>query len=147
MTGRSSSALLAFIGCLLTGSEAMAQATPPAGPPTPQLANPASTHCIESGGVVRMERLPSGGQYGVCVFVDDRQCEEWALFRRECPVGGLRVTGYITPAARYCAITGGRYSITGRSGAADEQGDCTFSDGETCDAAAYLNGSCMRRRQ
>ena len=44
------------------------------------------------------------------------------MFRGECPVGGLRVTGYITPAARYCAITGGRYTVVGSSGAADEQG-------------------------
>ena len=27
--------------------------------------------------------------------------------RGDCPVGGVKVTGYVTPAARYCAITGG----------------------------------------
>ena len=48
-----------------------------------------------------------GGQIGVCYFEDNRQCEEWALMRGECPVGGVKVTGYVTPAGRYCAITGG----------------------------------------
>ena len=147
MTGQSSSALLAFIGCLLaSGGETGAQVGPPSGRPIPQLANPASTRCIESGGTVRLERLPNGGQYGVCVFVDDRQCEEWALFRGECPAGGLRVTGYVTQAARYCAITGGRYSVIGRSDTPEEQGACTFASGTTCDAVAYLNGSCSRTK-
>jgi len=52
------------------------------------------------------------------------------------------VTGYVTPAARYCAITGGTYTITGNSGADDEQGTCTFKDGNQCDAWAYYNGAC-----
>ena len=57
--------------------------------PAPQLANPASVRCIEKGGTLRIERRPDGGQSGVCVFVDNYQCEEWALFRGECPAGGL----------------------------------------------------------
>jgi putative hemolysin len=32
------------------------------------------------------------GQYGVCFFEDNRQCEEWALLRGDCPVGGKKVT-------------------------------------------------------
>ena len=61
----------------------------------------------------------------MCYFEDNRQCEEWALLRGDCPVGGVKVTGYATPAARYCAITGGTYTVTGKSGAVDEQGTCT----------------------
>lgn len=114
--------------------------------PAPRLANPASVRCVESGGDVRPERLPDGGQYGVCFFVDGRQCEEWALFRGDCPAGGLRVTGYITPAARYCAITGGRYSVTAESGTADEKGTCTLPGGKTGDAAAYYGATCSRER-
>ena len=73
------------------------------------LANPASQNCAARGGTLRIERRPDGGEYGVCVFADNYQCEEWAMLRGHCPVGGLRVTGYVTAAARYCAITGGRY--------------------------------------
>jgi putative hemolysin len=112
--------------------------------PAPQLANPASQNCAAKGGTLRIENRPDGGQFGVCVFVDNYQCEEWALFRGECPVGGLRVTGYTTAAARYCAITGGRYTVTTKSGAADEQGTCALPGGRTCDVDAYYAGTCSR---
>lgn len=114
------------------------------GSPSPQLANPASQNCATKGGTLSIERRPDDGQYGVCVFVDNYQCEEWALFRGECPAGGLRVTGYITPAARYCAITGGRYAVVAKSGTADEQGACALPGGKACDAAAYFSGTCSR---
>ena len=94
--------------------------------------------------MLRIESRPDGGQFGVCIFADNYQCEEWAMFRGECPLGGLRVTGYITTAARYCAITGGRYTVVAKSGAADEQGACTLPDGKVCDADAYHAGSCGR---
>jgi putative hemolysin len=99
---------------------------------------------VEKGGKLVIERQPDGGQYGVCVFGDNRQCEEWALMRGQCPAGGIRVTGYVTPAARYCAITGGSYAVVARRGAADEQGSCTVSGGRTCDANAYYRGTCSR---
>jgi putative hemolysin len=101
-----------------------------------QLANPASQRCADEGGTLQIEQRPDGGQYGVCVFTDNRQCEEWALFRVECPAGGLRVTGYITPAARYCAITGGKYDSATTS--------CTLPDGSVCNAESYWTGSCKR---
>jgi putative hemolysin len=130
---------LMSLGLAIGGGSALAQ-----GSAAPQLANPASQNCAAKGGMLRIERRPDGGQYGVCVFVDNYQCEEWALFRGECPAGGLRVTGYITPAARYCAITGGRYAVVAKSGAADEQGACALPGGKACDAAAYFAGTCSR---
>src|SRR3990167_7681128 len=98
--------------------------------PTLQLANPASVNCTQKGGMLQIERRPDCGQYGVCVFADDYQCEEWALFRGECPVGGRCVTGYITPAGRYCTITGGRYIAVSGGSTADEKGTCTRPDGK-----------------
>ena len=109
-----------------------------------QLANPASTHCAAVGGRTMPEKNPRGGAYGVCVFEDNRQCEEWALLRGHCPVGGLRVTGYVTAAARYCAITGGTYAITSGSGTPDERGTCATPRGPVCDAQAWYDGSCAR---
>ena len=114
------------------------------GPAPPRLANPASTNCIDKGGTLEIERRPDGGQYGVCVFTDNYQCEEWAMFRGECRVGGLRVTGYVTAAARYCAITGGRYTVVANSGGADEQGSCALPGGKSCDSVAYYEGRCGR---
>src|SRR5476651_2248096 len=109
--------------------------------PVQQIANPASQNCLARGGMLRIESRPDGGQYGVCIFDDNRQCEEWAMFRGECPIGGLRVTGYITAAARYCAITGGRYTVIAKSGAGDEQGACSLPGGKACAAGAYYAGS------
>ncbi len=131
-----------------------AGAVPPTPFPTPQpstaapgsggagIANPASQNCINQGGKLSIETKPDGGQYGVCVFEDNRQCEEWALLRGECPVGGVRVTGYVTPAARYCAITGGQYTVTGNSNTDNEQGTCTLKSGRQCDVWDYYNGKC-----
>jgi putative hemolysin len=124
---------------LMVGREAPAQTQP-----APQLANPASQNCVKQGGTLTIERRPDGGEYGVCVFTDNYQCEEWALFRGECPKNGLRVTGYITPAARYCAITGGRYTVVAKSGTADEQGSCALPGGKACEADAYYSGTCRR---
>lgn len=123
------------------------QQMPPAATETTGLANPASVNCTEQGGTLTIEERGDGGQYGVCYFEDNRQCEEWALLRGDCPVGGLKVTGYLTPAAQYCAITGGAYTVTGNSGAADEQGTCTFKDGSQCDVWDYYNGECAPSTQ
>jgi hypothetical protein len=105
------------------------------------IANPASTHCIEEGGSLMIRKRGDGGEYGVCAFKGDRQCEEWALARGECPVGGVSVSGYATPAARYCAITGGQY--TANPGAGPEKGVCTLKNGRQCDAEDLYAGKCQ----
>ena len=110
----------------------------------PALANPASQKCVAAGGTVTMEANPKGAQYGVCVFADNLQCEEWAMLRGQCRTGGIKVTGYATPAARYCAITGGAYRVTSASNTPDEKGTCTFNTGKRCDASAYYGGTCAR---
>ncbi|WP_075061020.1 DUF333 domain-containing protein [Ornatilinea apprima] len=110
-----------------------------------QLPNPASENCTKQGGTLSIEERGELGQIGVCYFEDNRQCEEWALLRGDCPVGGVKVTGYVTPAGRYCAITGGTYAVTGNSGASDEQGTCTFKDGSQCNAWDFFNGTCAPR--
>jgi TolB protein len=111
--------------------------------PTPaQLANPASGNCAKQGGTVSIQTREDGSQYGICLFEDNMQCEEWALLRGDCPVGGIKVTGYVTPAAVYCAITGGEYAVTGNANTDNEQGTCTLKDGTVCDVWDYYNGKC-----
>jgi putative hemolysin len=108
-----------------------------------QLANPASQNCIATGGQLHIETAGDGGQYGVCLFEDNRQCEEWALLRGECPVGGIRVTGYLTPQARYCAIRGGEHKVTRQQTATTpEAGTCTLPGEPTCEALALYEGRC-----
>ena len=104
--------------------------------------NPASENCVNHGGTLLIETDGGGGQYGICQFPDNRQCEEWALLRGECPIGGIRVTGYATPAARYCALRGARYQVLTGSNTPSEQGSCKFTNGKTCAADAFFSGLC-----
>jgi Tol biopolymer transport system component/putative hemolysin len=132
---------------LLAGCAAPTESPPTVAPvatkaPAQGIANPASENCVAQGGILAIEERGDGGQFGVCYFEDNRQCEEWALLAGDCPVGGLKVTGYVTPAARYCAITGGTYAITGESNTVNEQSTCTFKNGFQCDAWDYYNGKC-----
>lgn len=48
------------------------------------IANPASTYCVENGGELEMRKDEDGGEYGVCVFKNGKECEEWDFFRKEC---------------------------------------------------------------
>lgn len=48
------------------------------------LPNPASVYCEEQGGTLDFRYDEDGNQYGICVFEDGSQCEEWAFFRGEC---------------------------------------------------------------
>ena len=106
------------------------------------LANPASVNCEEKGGTVVIQKRGDGGEYGVCVFPENRQCEEWAMYNGDCPEGGIDTTDYVTAAALYCAISGGEYTVTDKSGLEDEQGECKFKNGNTCDVWDFYNGTC-----
>ena len=56
------------------------------------MANPASVHCQEQGGVLEIRTGADGGQVGFCLFPDGSECEEWALYRGAC-----RPTGQALP--------------------------------------------------
>jgi putative hemolysin len=51
-----------------------------------QIANPASTFCIENGGSLEIQSSQEG-EYANCNFPDGSYCEEWAFFRGECQIG------------------------------------------------------------
>ncbi len=48
------------------------------------ISNPASAYCVENNGKVDIRKDSNGGEYGVCVFENGKECEEWALFHGEC---------------------------------------------------------------
>lgn len=104
----------------------------------------ATKNCIQKGGVSQPRTRGDGEKYKVCFFEDNRQCEELALYNGECPVGGLKVTGYITDAAVYCAIVGGRYEIDNSKTNGVENGMCTFFNGNVCNAWDLYNGKCEK---
>ena len=71
------------------------------------LANPASLYCAQVGGKTIIETLPSQGEIGICLFRKHYECEEWALFRKNCPIGGIN-TEHLNKEERYCMIRGGK---------------------------------------
>jgi putative hemolysin len=71
---------LAVSGCVTTSSAE----------PDARLANPASVYCEEQGHTLEM-RTNDNGTYGVCIFADGSECEEWAYFRGECEPGAQEV--------------------------------------------------------
>jgi TolB protein len=67
--------------------------------PTTELANPASVYCEEQGYTLEM-RTDENGTYGMCIFADGSECEEWAFYRGECMPASASVseTSTETPA-------------------------------------------------
>ena len=74
---------------VLVGILACASCSPKVGSPTPEanMPNPASVHCEQNGGKLELRQDDSGGVFGVCIFTDGSECEEWAYFRDECKPG------------------------------------------------------------
>lgn len=101
----------------------------------PQLANPASVNCEKVGGTLSIKTLGNGAQYGLCNFEDNMSCEEWALLRGECPVGGVKVTGYDNIGQMYCVWLGGKTLATKNS-------ICTLPDKTICTTDALYAGTC-----
>lgn len=74
-----------LLGCvLILGAMALSACCPPEDTGGTGLANPASVYCQEQGYTLEMRTDADGGQYGVCIFPDGTECDEWAFFRGEC---------------------------------------------------------------
>ncbi|TAK13587.1 MAG: DUF333 domain-containing protein [Anaerolineae bacterium] len=77
------------------------------GPATPaaetNLPNPASVFCEENGGRLEFRQDASGGTYGMCIFPDGSECEEWAYFREECAPGDSLASTAPAPTAEVAA--------------------------------------------
>jgi putative hemolysin len=55
--------------------------------------------------------------------------------RGECPVGGVKTTGYVTLDQDYCAWSGGQTFAVPNS-------VCIFKDGSKCSTIDFYNGKC-----
>lgn len=100
------------------------------------LSNPASDYCIKAGGTLQSETRGDGGEYSICEFEDNQSCEEWALYRGNCPIGGIKTIGFDTPEEVYCALVGGKTLAVPNS-------KCTLPDGNTCSSMDLYNGKCQ----
>lgn len=99
------------------------------------LANPASVNCENQGGNLVIKKMGNGGEYGLCEFEDNQACEEWALYRGDCPVGGVKTTGFDNVEQSYCAWIGGQTLAV-------QNAQCTLPDGTVCSDHDLYNGLC-----
>jgi putative hemolysin len=60
------------------------------------LPNPASAYCEQQGYALDIRTADEGSQFGVCIFPDGSECDEWAYFRNECKPSGTE-TPAVTP--------------------------------------------------
>ncbi len=101
------------------------------------LPNMAASYCEENGWTSKIATKTDGSQYGICYFEDNRQCEEWAFYRWECPYGWRKITGYIWEYAKYCAITGNEFINKWQDKAGNDIWDCKLSSGDVVDAIEF----------
>lgn len=100
------------------------------------VANPASEYCQKVGGMSVIQKRGDGAEYGLCYFEENRACEEWALMRKECPVGGRKTTGFDTIDQKFCAWIGGDTTAV-------KDSVCTFKNGSQCPTKSLYEGSCL----
>jgi len=121
--------------------ESHAASSSPQNERAPRIANPAAVYCGQQGGRLRsVRKIVAGkdyGEYAACEFGEHRLCEEWAMFRGACPVGGLDVSGYGGDALVYCAVTGGTVDTQHRT--------CSFSNGANCGLDELYAGRCRQQ--
>jgi putative hemolysin len=80
--------LIGVVVCTLLSAPARSSGPEPAGSPgSAGLPNPAAVYCEEQGGRVENRTAADGSQYGVCIFPDRSECDEWTFYRSECGPG------------------------------------------------------------
>lgn len=100
------------------------------------VASAAYQKCIQNDGFVTTARRGTSGYYQVCNFADDMDCELYALYAGQCPVGGVHTIGYSTTDQVFCALRGG--TPQGKN-----NGQCKMPDGVVCSTTqVYKNGTC-----
>lgn len=90
--------------------------------------------CTSNGGFVTTARRGSGF-YNVCNFADDMNCELYALYAGQCPVGGVKTVGYSTTPQVFCALRGGHPQ-------GSNNGQCKMPDGKVCSTDSVYQGTC-----
>ncbi len=90
------------------------------------LANPASVYCEGLGYELEL-RTDDIGSYGVCIFPDGSECDEWDFLAGRC---GQEHS--------YCAQQGFLIETEEESNI----GKCVFTDGSFCMELDYFEGRC-----
>jgi putative hemolysin len=90
------------------------------------LANPASVYC-QGLGYTEETRENAEGQYGVCIFPDNSECDTWDFLAGRC---GQEHS--------YCVQNG--YTL--QENPASNIATCVFPDGTSCLELDYFQGKC-----
>jgi putative hemolysin len=56
---------------------------------TKAFGNPASQYCIDNGGSLEIRNDSNGNQYGICIFSDGSECDEWEYYNGKCQSGTI----------------------------------------------------------
>lgn len=89
-----------------------------------------SQKCTNEGGEFVI-KTKENGEFGVCVFENNNECEGVALLNGDCPSGGINIADYENEKQIYCTITGGQVN----------ENACIF---KVCDLDEYYNGDCIK---
>jgi putative hemolysin len=130
--------------------------------PLTNMANPASTFCIESKGTLEEYTTPEGVS-NYCVLPSGQKCDEWAFYRGECNLNQdtsrmmnpalmnqvkdtttdtmpVKDIGMANPASTFCIESGGTLEIVETP--EGQIGNCTLPNGTVCEEWALFRGEC-----
>lgn len=95
--------------------------------------NPAPVYCRNLGYKDETRTDEKGSQYGICIFPDGTECDDWGFFRGKC---GQKFS--------YCEKQGFRLKnkVDSMGIWIAEYAVCVFNDKSECDEQDYLKGKC-----
>lgn len=105
------------------------------------MGDPSAANCEEKGYTTETLYSTDGGQYGLCLFGDDKACDTWAYYREECDESNPILSSY-------CEENGGE--LTSRSvdwgtveGVSPAEYQVCTIDGMECVENDYYSNNCM----
>ena len=108
------------------------------------MVNPASKNCVDKWGTLKIEKRLDWNEIWVCYFMDNYQCEEWALYRWQCKLPGRKVTWYIWEYSRYCAITWNEFVNKWQDKDWNDIWDCKLLSGEVVNAIDFYGNESQK---
>lgn len=82
--------MMGIVMALTLGACAAPPAPAPSAQPKSAALSPASMNCIQNRGTLKTEHKPEG-DVTYCLLPGGKRCEEWDMFRGNCPVRTVNV--------------------------------------------------------